>query len=99
MSNPYLTVVAEMTAKPGCEEALKAVLTSLVAPTRSEEGCICYDLHVATGEPGKFLFFEKWTGQDALSKHLASEHLRSAGAKAQELTDGPPSIRTFLKLI
>jgi quinol monooxygenase YgiN len=98
MSQTYLTVVAEITAKAGCEEELKNLLTSIVEPTRKEEGCIQYDLHVSTDEPGKFLFFENWAGKEALAKHSASEHLKAFGAKARDLVGAPSRIVTYTKI-
>ena len=99
MAETYVVVVAHLAAKPGCEEALREVLTALVGPTRAEEGCVQYDLHVATDAPGEFVFYERWSSQAALEKHLGSEHLRATGAKAQDLAAGSPSIRTYLKIV
>ena len=42
-----LSLVARIKAKPGKEAELRQVLTALVQPTRAEEGCLTYDLHVA----------------------------------------------------
>src|SRR5689334_15311839 len=42
-----LTVVAELVAKPGMEEDLRRELMKIVEPTRNEDGCIQYDLHVS----------------------------------------------------
>jgi quinol monooxygenase YgiN len=98
MSKTYLTVVAEITAKPGSEEELRALLLSIVEPTRKEDGCIQYDLHVSTAEPGKFLFFENWEDQAALAKHAASEHLKAFGAKAAGLVGGPSKIVTYMRI-
>jgi quinol monooxygenase YgiN len=99
MSKTYLTVVAEITAKPGCEQELRALLSSIVEPTRKEEGCIQYDLHVNTAEPGKFLFYENWEDQAALAKHAASPHLKEFGAKAATLVGGPSKILTYTRIV
>ena len=40
-----LTVIASLKAKPGQENALFAALSSLIAPTRAEPGCILYEMH------------------------------------------------------
>ena len=98
MSQPYVVVVAHLAAKPGCEEALKAVLLSLVGPTRTEEGCLLYDLHQGIAEPARFVFYENWASQEALNKHLGSEHLRGTVGKATDLMDGQPSIVTYWKI-
>ncbi len=90
-----LTVVAEIIARPGCEERLREELLRCVEPTRAEEGCIQYDLHVSTERPGHFLFFENWVSREALDRHLATPHLRRLSELLPELAEGEPRIDTF----
>ena len=94
---PKLTVVAEMVARPGKEDELKRELLRLVEPTRREEGCLQYDLHVATDNPGRFVFYENWTSREALDKHLQSPHLKAFGAISKELREDP-SIVTYTRI-
>jgi quinol monooxygenase YgiN len=95
MPTELLTVVAEMSAKPGQEDALRSVLLGLVAPTKKEDGCVQYDLHVSTDEPGRFVFYENWTSREALDRHLATPHLKAFVARADELLAQPPRILTY----
>ena len=90
-----LTVIATFLARPGKEAELRAVLTGLLAPTRKEIGCINYDVHVATGEPGKFMFHENWTSQAALDAHLQSPHVKALLPRVDELCTAFPSITTW----
>jgi quinol monooxygenase YgiN len=93
-----LTVVATLKAKPGKEEATRNALLGLVDPTRSEPGCVQYDLHESTETPGVFVFFEKWVDQDALEQHLEKPYLRALSARVDELLSEPPDIRTYSRL-
>jgi quinol monooxygenase YgiN len=93
-----LTVVAEMAAKPGKEDDLRRALTALIEPTRKEEGCVQYDLHVATDSPGRFVFYENWTSRELLDRHLASPHLKAFGAMAGDLLAEPPRILTYSRI-
>ncbi|MCX7603217.1 MAG: antibiotic biosynthesis monooxygenase [Bryobacteraceae bacterium] len=93
-----LTVVAEIVAKPGCEERLRQELLALIEPTRAEEGCLQYDLHVSTENPGHFLFFENWTSREALDRHLATPHLKRLDQVLPELAAGEPRIATFSRI-
>lgn len=93
-----LTVVAEMIAKPGCEERLREELLRCIEPTRAEEGCLQYDLHVATDRPGHFLFYENWTSREALDRHLATPHLLRLSGLLPELSEGEPRISTFERI-
>lgn len=63
-----------MHAKPGQEEMLRAELTALVKPTRSEVGCILYDLHRSPEIPGDFLFYEIWESREAHAAHKQTPH-------------------------
>ncbi len=98
MSQPLLTVVAEFLAKPGSEEALQAALASVVEPTRAEDGCVQYDLHVATAEPGRFVFYENWTSREALMKHAGSEHIKALGGKVADLVVTPARVLTYTRI-
>jgi len=93
-----LTVVAEMKAKPGKEDALRQALLALVEPTRKEEGCVQYDLHEHIAEPGRFVFYENWSSAEHLAKHAASEHLKRFGAIRGDLLDGPARVERFTRI-
>jgi quinol monooxygenase YgiN len=93
-----LTVVAIMKAKPGQEAALRQELLGLVPATRQEAGCLNYDLHQATDDPGRFLFHENWTSQQHLDDHLARPHLQALLAKAPALLAESPQITLWHKI-
>ena len=82
-----LTVVAEVQAKPGKEEELRTTLMELIGPTRREDGCVQYDLHVHTSVPGRFVFYENWTSPEALARRVGP--FESARGKAAELGNRP----------
>lgn len=90
-----ITVIAVLKAKPGKEAALRAELLNLVEITRQEPGCINYDLHVSSENPGHFAFHENWASKEQLADHLARPHLVALGAKGPELFAEPPSITTW----
>lgn len=93
-----LSVVAHLKAKPGKEDDLRRVLLTLIEPTRVEDGCIQYDLHVHATDPGRFVFYENWTSREHLDRHLASPHLSAAVASAGDLLAEPPSIETYWRI-
>lgn len=88
-------VVARYLAKPGKEEALKAVLSALIAPSRREIGCYQYDLLVNPGDPRDFCFVERWENDKALDLHRETDHLKAAIAQVEGLVDAPPDIRRY----
>ena len=83
----YLTVVAILKAKPGCEEALGTMLQALIPPTLLEPGCIAYELHRSDDDPGTFLFNEKWESRAMLDAHLNAPHLVTFGQENQAVME------------
>lgn len=60
MSENMVTVTAHIMAKKGLEERLREELITLVGPTRSETGCITYDLYRDQENKALFMFYESW---------------------------------------
>lgn len=79
-----LTIVAQITAKPGQEGLVRAELEKLVPITRAEKGALQYDLHVDTENPGYFVFYENWESRDLWQTHMNAPHL----AAYMAATDG-----------
>lgn len=93
-----LTVVAEMKAKPGKELELQSAALALVEPTRKEDGCVQYDLHVHTNDPGRIVFYENWTSAEHLARHAASAHLEAFRAHAKDLLEQPGRVETYRRI-
>ena len=89
MPAKQVTVVAKVQAKPGCEQRVHQELVNLLAPTRSEAGCINYDLHQSLDDPAVFLFYENWTTEEDLQRHLSAPHIKAWFALAPTLLAGP----------
>ena len=79
-------------------EAPRGRVTALVAPTHQEEGCVQYDLHESTDQPGRFVFYENWTSRAALDKHSASAHIQAFRAKASEVLAEPARVLTYTRI-
>ena len=73
-------VVARYLAKPGQEEALEAVLSALIAPSRREIGCYQYDLLLNRADPRDLCFIERWVSDKALDQHGETDHSKAARA-------------------
>lgn len=87
-----VTVIARFKAKEGSDRELKELLLSLIEPSRSDEGCINYDLHQAFDDPALFVFHETWESKELLSKHSATAHIQQYRAKAKPLLAEPPEV-------
>ena len=93
-----LTVLAIAKAKEGKEEIVKQELLALVKPTRSEPGCINYDLHQAPDDKSFFIFYENWKSKEDLDKHLGMPYLKAFLEKAEGLLAKPLEV-TLLEMI
>lgn len=69
-----ITILATLQAKPDMGEQLEHHLKKVLAPSRSEAGCISYTLHRVNEHPDTFVFYEVWESQQALEAHVASPH-------------------------
>jgi quinol monooxygenase YgiN len=77
-----LPVVAVITAVSGSEQRVHEALSALVAPTRSEPGCISYELFVSAADPATFITVESWRSSADLDAHLQTPHVQQALATA-----------------
>ena len=80
------------------EERVRKELLSLAAPTRSESGCINYDLDQAIDDKSLFLFYENWVSKDDLGTHLEMPYLEAFMEKAEDILAEPVEI-TFWEMI
>lgn len=72
-----LTIVANIKAKADKIDLVKAELEKLVPITRSEKGCLQYDLHQDNDIPGHFMFYENWESRDLWQTHMNAPHLQA----------------------
>lgn len=98
MKDSIVTVVARLTARGGMEEELRNELLSLVEPTRSEAGCINYDLHQVIEDRAVFVFHENWQSMAHLEKHRESPHLTAFRGKAGALLAAPMEVILLEKI-
>ena len=79
-----LTILAQITAKPGHEGLVRTELEKLVPLTRAETGCLQYDLHQDNENPSFFVFYENWENRELWQTHMNAPHL----AAYMQATDG-----------
>ena len=72
-----LTIVARIEAKTDKVELVKTALLKLIEPTRSEEGCMQYNLHQDNENPEVFVFYENWESRALWQTHMNNDHLKT----------------------
>ena len=92
-----VTLTVILRALEGQQALLESELRALLAPTRSEEGCITYDLHRAIEIPGTFLLHEVWASREHHTAHTQTSHFLRWCARKDALVASVD--RTFWKLL
>jgi quinol monooxygenase YgiN len=87
-----VTVLARVRARAGKEAEVRRLLLALVAPSRTEAGCLNYDLHQSAADPAEFMFYENWTSRAALDAHAAMPYLDEFDALSEGLLAAPVEI-------
>ena len=70
-----VVVVAQIRAREEFIKEVERASLQLIAPARSEEGCLNYDLHRNADDPALFMFHETWASREALDRHLRMPYL------------------------
>lgn len=71
-----IIVVATFVAKDGESEKLQVALSTLIEPTRKEEGCLRYELHQGIENPKEFTVLERFKNMEAAQFHTSQTYLR-----------------------
>lgn len=82
-----IRLIATLVAKENKAADISALCRALVPLSRRDDGCIQYDLHEDSENPGTFVFFEVWENQHALDKHNATSHINAFMKEAENNTE------------
>jgi quinol monooxygenase YgiN len=89
MANDPVSVFASFRPRQGSEDALRSLLTWMVERTRAEPGCQRYDLYQEPEIGGALHLFERYSSQEALAAHRASDHYVEYRRQVADLLDEP----------
>ncbi len=98
MAEKQITLIAKVKAKDGCQEQLKQLTMAMLEPTRAENGCIKYDLHIHSEDKGSFMFYETWASKEALDEHIATPHLQNFLEKGKDILAEPLDVAIWEKI-
>ncbi len=95
-SRPF-SIIADLEALAGRGDAVVAAVqqTRAVELTRSEPGCMAYDIGRDTDSPDRFMAYECWQNLAALEAHLLTPHFAAVGEALGGLLAGAPGVRIF----
>jgi quinol monooxygenase YgiN len=69
-SPTQVTLVPFFTIKPDEVDAVRQAHLEMLEPTRSEPGCLGYDLYQSRENPAVMFFYENWSDSRALATHM-----------------------------
>jgi len=95
MAGTTIRVVARIVARKEKTDQVRDILAGLVDPTRSETGCISYELLQNKADPADFTFVEEWKDDAAIDAHLRTQHIIQALVKLPDLIAAAPDIRRY----
>lgn len=72
-----LTIVAKIKAKKESVESVSNELLKMIIPTRNEDGCIDYRLHLDNDDPLVFILYENWESVDCFEAHKNTGHYKA----------------------
>lgn len=73
-----IVCIAHLVAKEGQAETLLNVLKGLIKPSKSEPGCVSYQLHRNIENTNMFTFVDKFKDQAAFDYHCETAHIKEA---------------------
>src|SRR5882724_12277427 len=80
-----VTLAVILRPRDGQDLMLEAELRALIAPTRKEEGCLCYELHRSAEGPPAYLLHEIWETREHHTAHTRTDHFLRWNARKDAL--------------
>ncbi len=98
LNDEKIVLIARLKVKKDAVEALKQAALEIVADSRSEPGCVNYDIHQAIDDETVFLWHETWANKAALDEHFAKPYTKEFFARVDEFAEEPPQINLSRKI-
>ena len=73
----HVKIMAILAARPNKARKLRALLDSMLAPSRAEAGNLRYDLWQDQTDPDRFVLDELYADQEAVAAHRATPHFQT----------------------
>lgn len=90
-----IRIVARAVARPPSRQALQDALAASIGPTRSEPGCLRYELMQSTTDPNEYVMLEEWRSEADVAGHMHTPHVRLLLEQVSALVSTPPEISSY----
>lgn len=88
-------IIARFRARDGHADEVARLLLGFVAPSRSENGCLFYDLYRDQDDRNLFVIVDGWRNRAAFDAHASSAHVASTLAALAPHLEAEPVIATL----
>jgi Uncharacterized conserved protein len=92
MSDERIVVVVRLKVREDAVDEAQKLALGLVADSRSEDGCINYDVHQSVDDPSVFVWHETWKDKKALEEHFEKPYFKAFSARTGEIAVEPPRV-------
>lgn len=96
--NEEIVLFARLKVKAGKVEAARSAALAIVEESRSEAGCINYDIHQSIEDETLFFWHETWVSKAALDQHFATPFFGEFFKIVEEVVAEPPQINLTRKI-
>lgn len=93
-----IKVVAKSCIRIEALDRVRELSREMVENTVKEEGCIKYELYQDIKDPKIMIFIEEWKDEEALNKHIASDHFKRIIPQLNELRERPSETNVCRRL-
>ena len=93
MSNVH--VVARHRARPETVDQVRRILLELIPLSRSEPGCLKYELLQNADDPTDFTFVETFASDEALKTHASAPYIAGLAPRLKELVARPSEVSRY----
>ena len=90
-----LVLIAKFKTRAEYREEFINLSEGMLEPSRSEEGCIHYELLQNPFNPDLFTFYEKWRSEEDLVEHSQKHYFLEYMNKVPELIEGEADVTTY----
>ena len=95
---PIAIMIAGIT-KPGMEDYVRDFLLRLENESKDDAGCLLYNLHESTMNPGEFMLYSVWKNEAAFEKHNQTPLMQEFKKELAKNMFDHESPKTYWKII
>ncbi len=98
MKGENIVVIASLSVKEGMEKKFSDAALEVAAKTRTEPGCVAYEVLQDVSDARKFHFIEEYVDQSAFDAHRKMPYMAPFRELREKLVDKYFGVRSLLEI-